>query len=306
MSLNRKRSGILLVDKPAGKTSAQVLNELKKAFSFEKIGHGGTLDPFATGLLVVLLGEATKIARFLLEGEKTYYAEANLSFSTITGDLTGECLDRSTSKSTFSVSEWQALANRFLGRSKQTPPAFSAIKVKGKALYEYARKGEKVEVKEREIHLSRFEILQADEKQVTFEVACSGGTYIRVLAEDLAKFADLKSHLSSLRRLRSSQFSVENALPLEKLLSLDEKSLPLVGIQEGLRHLPAVECEVHQAQKIRNGNLSIFDQLKPQLNFPGYFRLEQNGKLVAICNHHPMILPFCTIERVFDPESLEP
>lgn len=306
MSETRKRSGILLVDKPVEKTSAQVLNELKKKFGFEKIGHGGTLDPFATGLLVVLIGEATKIARFLLEGEKTYLAEANLEFSTVTGDLTGECLEKSTQESKLSAPDWQSLANGFLGRSKQTPPAFSAIKVKGKALYEYARKGEKVEVKEREIHLSRFEIHSANEKQVTFEVACSGGTYIRVLAEDLAKAANLKAHLKSLRRLQSSQFSVKNALPLVNLLSYDPKDLPLVGIQEGLRHLPVLECDQQQAQKVRNGNLAVFDQLRSKMNFPGYFRLEQNGKLVAICNHHPMILPFCTIERVFDPESLEP
>ncbi len=306
MSSPINRSGILLVDKPAGKTSAQVLNEIKKKLAIEKIGHGGTLDPFATGLLVVLVGEATKIARFLLEGEKTYLAEANLEFRTITGDLTGERVEASQDSSKLSIQDWQALANTFLGRSKQTPPAFSAVKVKGKALYEYARKGESVEVKEREIQISKFEILSANEKQVNFMVTSSGGTYIRVLAEDLAAKANLKAHLTALRRTQSSQFSVKKALRLEEILQCTLETLPLIGISDGLNHLPRVQCDSLQAQKIRNGNLSVFDILRPQLTFPGYFALEESGKLVAICNHNPMMIPFCSIERVFDPKSIDP
>jgi tRNA pseudouridine55 synthase len=306
MTAPSSRSGILLVDKPSGKTSAQVLNEIKKKLAIEKIGHGGTLDPFATGLLVVLLGEATKIARFLLEGEKTYLAEANLEFRTITGDLTGESVERSESASKLEQQDWQELAKSFLGRSKQTPPAFSAVKVKGKALYEYARKGETVEVKEREIQISKFEILSAEEKQVRFLVTSSGGTYIRVLAEDLAAKAHLKAHLTALRRTQSSQFSVERALGLAEILQHTQESLPLIGISDGLSHLPRVQCDSAQAQKVRNGNLSVFDSLRPQLTFPGYFALEEAGKLVAICNHHPMMIPFCSIERVFDPKSIDP
>ncbi len=247
MSSAISRSGILLVDKPAGKTSAQVLNEIKKKLAIEKIGHGGTLDPFATGLLVVLIGEATKIARFLLEGEKTYLAEANLEYRTITGDLTGESVETSQTLSKLTVGDWQEIANSFLGRSKQTPPAFSAVKVKGKALYEYARKGESVEVKEREIQISRFDILSANEKQVNFLVTSSGGTYIRVLAEDIAAKANLKAHLTALRRTQSSQFSVEKSLPLDVILHHTQETLPLIGISEGLAHLPRVHCDPLQA-----------------------------------------------------------
>jgi tRNA pseudouridine55 synthase len=298
------RSGILLVDKPVGITSADAINRLKKKFHFSKIGHGGTLDPFATGLLVVLIGEATKIARFMLEGEKSYFARASLEFNTNTGDLTGTTLESSSTHSNFTVQDWQSLADPFLGRTKQTPPAFSAIKVKGKALYEYARKGETVEIKEREIFISSFKILSANTKELTFEVRSSGGTYIRVLAEDLAKKNTLRAHLLELRRLESSQFNVSNAQTLEAILDTAPENLPLFGLEEGLKHLPQVECDERIAEKIRHGNLSAFDFLKPLLESPGYFVLHQNKKPVAICNHNPMLIPFCSIERVFDPNAL--
>jgi tRNA pseudouridine55 synthase len=298
------RSGILLVDKPAGITSADAVNRLKKKFQFSKIGHGGTLDPFATGLLVVLTGEATKIARFMLEGEKSYFAKASLEFNTNTGDLNGTKIENSPTNSNLSVEDWQSLANAFLGRTKQTPPAFSAIKVKGKALYEYARKGETVEIKDREIFISFFKILSANTKELTFEVRSSGGTYIRVLAEDLAKKANLRAHLLELRRLESSQFNVKNAQKLDDVLEMAPESLPLCGLEEGLKHLPQVECDERIAEKIRHGNLSAFDALRPLLETPGYFVLNQNKKPVAICNHNPMMIPFCNIERVFDPTAL--
>lgn len=296
-----QRSGILLVDKPAGITSAEALNQIKRQHRFARIGHGGTLDPFATGLLVVLIGEGTKIARFLLEGEKEYTAVASLGRETDTGDLTGEEV-ASSAPSTLTVTAWQELARRFTGRIQQTPPAYSAVKVKGKALYEYARKGQTVEVKSREVQVKEFTIEAAEEGSLRFRVRCSGGTYIRVLAADLARAAGGLAHLSVLRRTASSSFRVESALPLEQILATATEDLPLAGVAEGLSHLPQVSCDPGRALQVRQGNLAAFDSLRAQIEKPGYFLLLEDGRRpVAICNHHPMLMPFCTIERVFDP-----
>jgi tRNA pseudouridine55 synthase len=301
--MTENRSGILLLDKPAGITSADALNQLKRKHRFARIGHGGTLDPFATGLMVVLLGEATKVARFLLEGEKQYEAEAALGLETDSGDLTGTVVNTLPAPS-LSTEEWQKFADKFLGRTRQTPPVYSAIKVKGKALYEYARKGEEVEIKDREVTIRELQILAADKGALKFKVSCSGGTYIRVLAADIAKAAGSTAHLRALRRTGSSAFRVADAITLEKALETPAADIPLRSLTEGLAHLPKVNCGPDQAQKVRQGNLAVFDSLRGQMEKPGYFLLLEGGKAVAICNHNPMLIPFCSIERVFDPRHV--
>ena len=296
-------SGVLLVDKPPGLTSADVTNRLKKKFGFARIGHGGTLDPFATGLLVVLLGEATKAARFLLEGEKRYSAEAALGFETDTGDHTGqkavEC-----AVAPISREHWDAAAGKFMGFQKQTPPAYSAVKVKGKALYDYARKGEAVEVKEREIQIRELAITETGADFIRFDTACSGGTYIRVLAADICREAGTCGHLRALRRTGSSAFRIADAQPLEELLKAQPEYVKILGLRTALEHLPIVTVNAFEAGKIRQGNLAVFDSMRNRLEKPGYFLLvlESTGGPVAIGNHHPMIDPFCVLERVFDPK----
>lgn len=301
------RSGILLVDKPAGMSSAQVTNQIKKRHGFARIGHGGTLDPFATGLLVVLVGEATKIARFLLEGDKEYEAEAALGIETDTGDLTGKDVSKC-EVPPLGLPEWQEFSRKFQGKIQQTPPAFSAVKVQGKALYEYARKGETVEVRPREVYIHELEITELREKGFRFRVRCSGGTYIRVLAAELAKSAGTCAHLRALRRIGSSEFRVANAISLDRVLELLTEELPLIPLESGLAHLPVVECDGIQAAKVRQGNLSVFESLRKKIVKPGYFLLiEKTGERaipVAVANHHPMLRPFCSIERVFDPSQL--
>lgn len=298
------RSGVLLVDKPAGMSSADLTNKIKRQHKFARIGHGGTLDPFATGLLVVLLGEATKVARFLLDGEKEYLAEAKLGEETATGDPEGEITSTAPVPS-LSLSEWQALTRPFTGRITQTPPIYSALKLKGKPLYEYARKGEEVEIKPREVFVRSLEVTAAEGSRLEFRVQCGGGTYIRVLGADLAKAAGSRAHLTGLRRTGSSSFRVENALPLAKVLELGTEELPLRGITEAVSHLPKVVCDAAIALRIRQGNLAAFDFLKSQLEKPGYFlvatREGEREVPVAIANHNPMLIPFCSIERVFDP-----
>jgi tRNA pseudouridine55 synthase len=299
-----RMSGVLLVDKPAGITSADLTNQLKKKFRFERIGHGGTLDPFATGLMVVLVGEATKIARFLLEGDKEYEAEASLGTETDTGDLTGEVVNKCEVPA-LSLEEWRGFARNWTGTIRQTPPAYSAIKVKGKPLYEYARQGEEVEVPTREVSIKELEVRELTTPGFRFRVRCSGGTYVRALAADLAMSAGTCAHLNALRRTGSSAFRVENSLPLEKLLQLAPSDLPLRPLEEALAHLPQVRVNEVLALKVRQGNLAVFDALRDQIDKPGYFLVldVSGGKAlpVAVCNHHPMMRPNCTIERVFDP-----
>lgn len=298
------RSGVLLVDKPAGMSSADVTNQIKRKHKFARIGHGGTLDPFATGLLVVLLGEATKVARFLLEGEKEYEAEAFLGTETATGDPEGEVIARAEVPTT-GMAEWQALTKPFVGRITQTPPIYSAIKVKGKPLYEYARKGEAVEAKPREVFVREIEVQAAEKSSLRFRVQCGGGTYIRVLAVDLAHAAGTCAHLVSLRRTASSSFRVSDALSLQQVLDTATEELKLQGIAQAVSHLPKIVCDSGAAQRIRQGNLAAFDFLKNQLEKPGYFlvatREGDTEVPVAIANHNPMLIPFCSIERVFDP-----
>lgn len=298
-----KRSGILLVDKPVGLTSADVTNRLKKRFRFDRIGHGGTLDPFATGLLVVLTGEATKVARFMLEGEKEYEAEASLGAETDTGDHTGEVVNRCEVPA-ITKEEWQGFAKGWTGTVRQTPPAYSAIKVKGKALYEYARAGEDVEIPTREVTIKEFEILSSSGEKLAFRVRCSGGTYVRALAADVAMAAGTCAHLSALRRTGSSSFRVNDALTLDAALALEPEALPLRPLEEALAHLPVVRVPGPVALKIRQGNLSAFDFVQG-IEKPGYFLVLDESAAspapVAVCNHHPMMRPRCSIERVFDP-----
>jgi tRNA pseudouridine55 synthase len=297
--------GVLLIDKPAGMSSADVTNKLKKKFRFERIGHGGTLDPFATGLLIVLVGEGTKVARFLLEGDKGYDAVAALGSETDTGDFTGEVVNRAETTEKISLEQWREHAKAWTGLIRQTPPAYSAIKVKGRPLYDYARKGEEVEVKPREATIHELEIQEASDEKIRFRVRCTGGTYIRALAADIAMAAGTCAHLSELRRTASSAFRVEDAITLDAALAMEPHELPLRPIEEALSHLPQVHCAPQIALKVRQGNLAAFDALKGKIEKPGFFLLlEENEKKpvpVAVCNHHPMMRPDCTIERVFDP-----
>ncbi len=294
------KSGILLVDKPIGLSSAAVVAKIKRRFNLKKIGHGGTLDPFASGLLVLLIGEGTKIARFLLEGDKTYEAEAVLGTETNTGDHTGEVIERG---AVAPVESFQKTLPKFVGTISQRPPQFSAIKKDGKPLYAYARAGETVEVAERNVEIRTLEILSLEEEKLRFRVTCSGGTYIRVLAQDWARAAGTRAHLTALRRLTSNDFSLGNALGLESLL--ESASLPLTSIEQALKHLPQLTCDGGLAQLLRNGNPRALTALASQWTFSEPFALAVEGsRAVAILSkishqNAPVI------ERVFDPRESE-
>jgi len=179
-------NGILIVNKPKGFTSQDVVSKVKKILNEKKAGHTGTLDPLATGVLPVLIGSSTKLSKYLIEHNKTYVAKIKLGQKTDTGDSEGKVIDEKPIPS-ISVSKIEKVLHTFMGKQNQIPPMYSAIKVNGKKLYEYARSGENVEITPRRIEIYSIKLLNFEDGQIEFEVSCSKGTYIRVLCEDIAK-----------------------------------------------------------------------------------------------------------------------
>jgi len=211
--------GGILVDKPAGPTSHDVVDALRRNFRIKKVGHCGTLDPGATGLLIIVLGKATKLSEKLMGDDKVYEGTAKFGETTSSYDSDGECLSIQPVPP-LTVEKLNEEAAHFLGDQLQTPPMVSAIKIDGVPLYKLARQGVEVERKPRLIHVYRFSFSQYTEPFGTFRVACTKGTYIRSLAHDLGQRLGCGAHLDSLRRTVSGRFDVANALPLDTLLAM--------------------------------------------------------------------------------------
>lgn len=207
--------GVLLLDKPAGISSTQALAKAKWLLNAEKAGHTGTLDPFATGLLPLCFGEATKFASDLLDADKTYEATIRLGITTTTGDTEGEILERRDVNS--SLAQIETALEKFRGPIRQIPPMYSALKRNGKPLYAYAREGVTLEREPREIVIYELELLEFDAPMVRIRVRCSKGAYVRVLGEDIGKVLGCGAHLTQLRRTHISQFSVDDATVLEMI-----------------------------------------------------------------------------------------
>jgi len=211
------KDGIYLLDKPTGYTCQQVLNRLKKMFPKKKLGHLGTLDPFASGVLPVFVGEMTKLIPYADDEPKVYEAEMDLGYQTDTLDITGEVTARK-EVPVFDEEKIKEVFLNFLGLQKQKPPQYSAVKIKGKPLYQYARAGIEMEVKEREVTVHHLELLRFDPKTLCFRASVSKGTYIRSLACDLAQALGSLGTLRELRRLRSGVFFISESHPLDEFL----------------------------------------------------------------------------------------
>jgi tRNA pseudouridine55 synthase len=253
--MKKEINGLLIVDKPEGISSFDVVREVKHRFGVEKAGHIGTLDPFATGALPIVINEGTKLVPFLEEGPKEYEAIIKLGEETATDDLTGEVVFRGS---------WKEVTHRkihevfqtFLGDIQQIPPMFSAIKIQGKPLYRLARKGIEVERKEREVTVYHIEIEKINLPQILFRVSCSKGTYIRTLGRDIGRKIGCGAHLFRLRRIRSGPFTLEQAIPWERLINFDEAhSLQpwLISLEEALPNLPEVIGDKQLVKKVRFG-----------------------------------------------------
>ena len=208
--------GVLLINKPIGITSHTCLHIVRKQLGQSKAGHTGTLDPLATGLLPLCLGEATKFSRFLLDAAKAYRVTVVFGAETDTGDSTGQVIDTAPVPK-FTESELLDTLNAFIGTQLQIPPMYSALKVRGKKLYEYARKGQHIEREPREITIQDIELLSFDDDTLSLNIHCSKGTYVRTLVSDIAKALGTLGHVVALHRVEVGHFSVDNAISIEQL-----------------------------------------------------------------------------------------
>lgn len=229
----KELEGVLLVDKPSGLTSHDVVYRLRRKLSMKKIGHAGTLDPMATGLLVMLIGKATRISQYLMSVDKAYEGEATLGVVTDSQDAEGEVL---TTVPVPALTEAQVceVMKGFLGDQYQIPPMHSAIKIDGVPLYKMARKGEEVEREPRFIRVMSFELLTFNPPKLTFRLLCTKGTYVRTIAHDLGQKLGCGAHLSALRRTGSGKFDIAQCLTLEAIeaMSLPEFEKRLIPIYE--------------------------------------------------------------------------
>lgn len=251
-----RHDGVLLLDKPVGLSSNAALMKARRALGGARAGHGGTLDPLASGLLPLLFGEATKFAHGLLEADKTYLAELRLGITTTTGDAEGEVrADRRERLPGIDLRRCIEVLASFVGEIDQVPPMYSALKRDGRPLYEYARAGQVLERAARRVRIHQIESLGFDGERLRIRVACSKGTYIRVLAEDIGEALGCGAHLSALRRERVGELSIEDAIPLDELVSLDEQSAAarLAPIDALLGKLPAVRLGAAEARRFSHG-----------------------------------------------------
>ncbi len=265
-------NGILVIDKPCGPTSHDIVDAVRQILRERKVGHTGTLDPVATGVLPLVIGSATKIARYLTGGDKTYQATFRLGVSTSTLDGEGEV----TRERPVTVSDAQvrAVLADFVGDIEQIPPMYSAKKVDGKRLYELARQGVEVEREPKKVQVRSLEVHSLALPDVTIEVRCSAGTYVRVLAHDVGERLGCGAHLCQLRRVAAGPFTIADAVSFAELEAAPEQARGrLLPVARGLTDAPRIEVPSHLAKRIRNGYQLTVGDLRA-LDVPA-FVLEQ-------------------------------
>ena len=219
--------GVVIINKPKGYTSNDIVQITKKTLKQKKVGHAGTLDPMATGVLPILIGQGTKISKYLIEHKKTYIATIKLGQKTDTADAEGTVIEQKEVRE-YLKEEIIDVLNSFKGKQQQKPPMYSAIKVNGKKLYEYARDNEQIEIATREIEIYGIDLIDYNEDTITYQVECSKGTYIRTLSEDIAQKLGTVGYMEKLTRTKVNEFELEQAIELEEL----EKDFPIITIEE--------------------------------------------------------------------------
>ncbi|GEM00814.1 tRNA pseudouridine55 synthase [Halolactibacillus halophilus] len=285
--------GIVNLNKPIGYTSHDCVMILRRIFNTKKVGHTGTLDPAVHGVLPICIGEATKVVPYLTDTDKTYQAEITLGISTETEDQTGEVLESIPLQNIIDEREIERVLQQFLGESTQKTPLYSAVKVNGKKLYEYARQKIPVERPERQINVKQLKLTpgtlrkEADVVKFSFEATVSKGTYIRTLCVDLGKALGYPAHMSHLIRTRTAAFALAEAVTLEELEQLkDQQALHTIlhPLQTGLLHLPVWEVDEELKKRIGFGQKLS----RPEgflIDTP--YRMERDGELLAIYQTHP-------------------
>ncbi len=283
--------GILIIDKPAGITSHDVVSRVRRILHTKRVGHTGTLDPFATGVMVILVGQATRLAQFLDKDQKEYEAVIRFGVETDTGDLTGsriaDCgLDNEAISELLASTEWDTVLDALRGEIEQVPPMYSAKKIDGKKLYEHARKGETVERKAVKVKIHKLEkidesAIRSPQSEIRICVACSAGTYIRTLAQDIGRSVGIGAHLTELRRTAAGKFTIGQSLTFDQLAALDDPKSALKPMQDAVSHLSTFELPGDRVAQTHNGLSTRF----PDSNFvdgESIQMLDPFGQLVAI------------------------
>ncbi len=251
----RPVSGWLVVDKPEGMTSTQVVGKVRWLFQAEKAGHGGTLDPIATGVLPIAMGEATKTVAFAQDGTKCYHFRARWGEERNTDDRAGDVIDRSDRRPETAAIE--AALGAFVGEIQQIPPQFSAIKLDGARAYDLARAGEVVDLAARQVRVDRFSLVgQPDADHADFEVVCGKGTYMRSLARDMGRALGCLGHIAELRRLSVGRFTLAKAISLDQLVALGQGAdldSQLLPVETALDDIPALALTAEEAYRLRQG-----------------------------------------------------
>tara|TARA_B100000795_G_scaffold262875_1_gene241277 strand:- start:111 stop:1016 length:906 start_codon:yes stop_codon:yes gene_type:complete len=261
--------GLLLTDKPLGLSSSQLVSKIKILFLAKKVGHTGTLDPMATGLLPICLGEATKFSSYLLNADKTYEGLIRLGYKSTTGDMEGEITKQNIDNMP-SVDQIKETLNKFIGTIEQLPPMYSALKYQGKPLYLYAREGIDIKRPKRKVTIYAIELLDYQDDRLRIKIKCSKGTYIRTLAEDIGDQLNVGGYLIELRRTKIGNLSIENALNIEQIKNTisDERTKLLLPPEALLSKYEKIILNSNEENEIKDGKI-----VEKKAKMPGLYRL---------------------------------
>lgn len=268
--------GLIIINKPKSYTSHDIVNVVRKKLNIKKVGHTGTLDPNATGVLPILIGTGTKVSKYLVEHEKTYIATLVLGKKTDTGDSEGNVIEEDNNFVNSNKEKIESVLKSFIGKQNQTPPIYSAIKVGGKKLYEYAREGKSVDIKPREIEISEIALENYNDKdEIVFKVTCSKGTYIRTLCEDIAKRLDTVGYMKELQRTKVNEFDIKDAITLEDLdnVNIEDK---IISIEKLFINNEKIDLNNRKLELFLNGV-----QLTHDLN-DGVYRIYNNNNFIGL------------------------
>lgn len=265
--------GFINVYKEEGQTSHDVVNKIRKIFETRKVGHTGTLDPNATGVLPIAVNNATKVIEYMENDDKTYIAELTLGIITDTEDIWGSILEEKTVS--VDKNEIEMAVKSFIGKQKQVPPMYSALKVNGKKLYELAREGKTIERVPRDIEIFNIENIKINRNKVSFEVHCSKGTYIRTLCKDIGEKLGCGATMSALKRVQAGKFTIDTAVTLEELLENKEKYL--LDLEIPLNRFDIISLNDEEGRKYING-IRLCTERKD-----GLYRVYIGGRLYGVC-----------------------
>ncbi len=267
--------GVIIINKQKNFTSHDVVNVIRKKLNTKKVGHTGTLDPNATGVLPILVGKATKISKYLIEHDKTYIATIKLGEKTDTGDSEGQVIEEKLVPTDLKEEDINNTLQSFLGKQKQVPPMYSAIKINGKKLYEYAREGKEVKLEAREVEIYKIQLLEYKNSKIKFEVECSKGTYIRTLCEDIAKKLGTVGYMEELQRIKVNNFKIEDSVLLDDI-ALENVEENLIKIEKVFKEKDKIELDNKKLELFLNGVKLTYDLPKD------IYRIYNNKQFIGI------------------------